>query len=68
MKHFKFENWKIGELENSIFDVRNRLFTTKFLIFFSAILDDPMVFVYLGAFAIGVSLIGLLVKRMISNI
>ena len=39
-----------------------------FLYFFSAILDDPMVFVYLGAFAIGISLIGLLVKRMISNI
>ena len=36
--------------------------------FLSAILDNPMVIVYLGAFAIGISLIGLLVKRMISNI
>ena len=24
MKHFKFENWRFGELENSIFDVTNR--------------------------------------------
>ena len=25
MQHFQFENWKIGEFENSIFDVTNRL-------------------------------------------
>ena len=25
MQHFKFENWRIGGLENSIFDVTNRL-------------------------------------------
>ena len=30
MQHFKFENWKIGGLENSIFDVTNRLFTYLF--------------------------------------
>ena len=27
MQHFKFENWRIGGLENSIFDVTNRLFS-----------------------------------------
>ena len=25
MQHFKFEDWRIGEMENSIFDVTNRL-------------------------------------------
>ena len=25
MQHFKFKNWRIGGLENSIFDVTNRL-------------------------------------------
>ena len=29
MQHFKFENWRTGELENSIFDVMNRAFTSK---------------------------------------
>ena len=31
MQHFKFENWRIGEMENSIFDVTNRLYNNESL-------------------------------------
>ena len=34
MQHFKFNNWRIGGLENSIFDVTNRLIESDY---FSAV-------------------------------
>ena len=29
MQHFKIDNWRIGDLESSIFDVTNRLYVSN---------------------------------------
>ena len=46
MQHFKFENWRIRELKNSIFDVTNRLKCTHLFAFLSfswfILVKDPM--------------------------
>ena len=45
MQHFKFKNWRIGGMENSIFDVTNRAkvnIKAKVLDFFGQ--DDKWVF------------------------